>query len=195
MKRFEWILAALPLVGCSSTSSPAPGNLPDTGVGSSSGATGGSSGAGAASCTGSPVVWEDDGTTHCASSGEAIFGSDTILNPLDGGPETMLTLELVATQDNTSYGFTFIVDTSAPTINGTYSCTPVGASVAELTYNEIGVFSTSVVSFSITVTVTPTDGGHAVATGTFSAQLAVTDGGTKTLSNGTFDLPVTYESQ
>jgi hypothetical protein len=34
------------------------------------------------------------------------------------------------------------------------------------------------------------DGG-AVATGTFSATLNVTDGGTKVLSQGTFSLPVT----
>src|SRR6202453_4605801 len=158
MKHIGWLLGAtLQLVGCSATSSPGPGNLHSGGVGSSSGAAGSSSGAGAASCTGSPVVWQDDGTTHCASSGEAIFGSDTILNPLDGGPETQLSLELVATQNNTSYGFSFSVGTSAPTINGTYGCTPDSAAVAELTYNEVGVFSTSVVSFSITVAVTPTE--------------------------------------
>jgi hypothetical protein len=40
------------------------------------------------------------------------------------------------------------------------------------------------------VTLAPTDGGM-VAVGTFSADLSVLDGGTKTLSNGTFDIPVT----
>jgi hypothetical protein len=195
MKHVGWLLGAtLQLVGCSSTSSPGPANLPDAGVGSGSGGGGGSSGAGAVSCSGSPVVWKDDGTTHCASSAEANLGASTSLNPVDGGPETETSMELVVIQNDIPETLSIIVTTSGP-ISGTYSCTPEPTSVAELTYEEVGVFSASVVSCSITLTVTPTDGGPAIATGTFSAQLTVNDGGMKTLSDGTFDLAVTTDSQ
>jgi hypothetical protein len=57
-----------------------------------------------------------------------------------------------------------------------------------------GGFSTTPASCTVAVTLTPDDGGvdgGSVATGTFSAMLNVTDGGTKVLSQGTFSLPVT----
>jgi hypothetical protein len=191
MKHVGWLLGAgLQLTACSSTSTPSAGNLPGTGAGGLDATAGSTTGA---SCTASPVAWKEDGTPHCASSGEAILGSNTIRSPFDGGPVVETSLEVVATQNATPYTFSFIV-TSDSSIDGTYSCAP-GPSSAELTYDDIGVFSTTVVSCSVTVTVAPTDAGTFVTTGTFSAQLAVTDGGTKTLSDGTFDLPVTPGTQ
>jgi hypothetical protein len=192
MKRIGWLLGAgLHLAGCSSTSTPSTGNVPDTGVGGRDGSAGTTTGS---SCTGSPVVWKEDGTTHCASTAEAILGSNTTLNPFDGGPVVETSLEVVVEQNDTRDTFSFIVTSSLP-LGGTYDCTPGPTSVVELTYEDLGLFSTSVVSCSVSVTLTPTDAGTFVTTGTFSAQLTVSDGGTKILSDGTFDLPVTTESQ
>ena len=142
-------------------------------------------------CTGSPVVWKDDGTTHCASTAEAILGTSTTDNPFDGGPILETSLEVVTVQDETSNTFGFIV-TSAGALGGSYDCTPSGGSVVEITYEEVGAYSATVVSCTLTVTLTPTDGGM-VAVGTFSALLSIPDGGTKTLSDGTFDIPVTVD--
>jgi hypothetical protein len=188
--RGELWAAALLLVGCGSSSSTGPTGVPSpSGVGSHEGGTAGSSGAGAGSCTASPVVWKDDGTTHCASTAEAILSTNTPTNPFDGGPSPETSLAIVTTQGATSYTFAIIV-TSAGALGGTYDCTPSGAGVVEITYDDLGVYSTTVVSCSLSVTLAPTDGGM-VAVGTFSADLSVLDGGTKTLSNGTFDIPVT----
>jgi hypothetical protein len=179
--------AALLLIGCSSSSTGT-----GTSVGTQEGGTTGSSGTGTTSCAGSAVVWKDDGVTHCASTSEAILGTNTTLNPLDGGPLVETSLELVTTQGATAYTFGFIVTTSGA-LDGSYDCAPSPTSAVEITDDEIGVYSTTVVSCSLTVTLTPTDAGATIATGTFSALLKVSDGGTKMLTDGTFNLPVTRE--
>jgi hypothetical protein len=178
--------AALLLIGCQSSSTTGPAAAS---VGGHEGGTSGSSGAGTGSCAGSPVVWKDDGTTHCASTAEAILATTTARNPFDGGPTVETSLEVVTTQLSTSYTFGFIITTSAA-LGGTYDCTASPASVVEITYDDVGVYSTTVVSCTLTVSLTPTDGGT-LAVGTFSAVLSVSDGGTKTLSDGTFNIPVT----
>jgi hypothetical protein len=199
--RGERLGAALLLIGCSSSSAgPAtPSGTQEGGTIGSSGAgttgssgSSGSSGTGTTSCAGSPVVWKDDGVTHCASTSEAILSTNTTLNPLDGGPLVETSLELVTTQGATAYTFGFIV-TSSGSLGGSYDCTPSPTSSVEITDDDIGVYSTTVVSCDLTVTLTPTDAGATIAAGTFSALLKVSDGGTKMLTDGTFNLPVTPE--
>jgi hypothetical protein len=84
----------------------------------------------------------------------------------------------------------------APLGGDDYSCSVGSPNFVEISYDEVGDggFSTTAASCTVTVTLTPDDGGvdgGSVATGTFSAMLNVTDGGTKVLSQGTFSLPVT----
>jgi hypothetical protein len=138
---------------------------------------------------GSLAVWKEDGTTHCATSGEAIVGSSSAENLLDGGRLLYTSLEVVLLQSNSTETVGFIV-TSDATLDGTYSCMPSSSSVGELTYDDPGVFSTTVATCDITVTLTPAGDGGMTVSGTFSAVLNVTGGGTKTLSDGTFSMSV-----
>jgi hypothetical protein len=186
-----WAVALL-LIGCGSSGSTGKAGIPSgTGVGPHEGGTAGSSGSGTGtgSCATSPVVWKDDGTTRCASTAEAILSTNTPTNPFDGGPSPETSLEVVTIQTAAAFTFSLIV-TSAGALGGTYDCTASPAGLVEISYDDVGVFSTTVVSCSVTVTLTPADGGT-IAVGTFSAVLSVTDGGTKTLSDGTFDIRVT----
>jgi hypothetical protein len=148
------------------------------------------------SCGDSPAVWQEDGTTLCATSGEAILSTNTTLNPFDGGPVVETSLEVLLLKPTTSYDVSFIV-TSSEGLGGSYACTPSPTSVAEFNYDEVGVFSTTTTSCSISVMLAPLDGGAPdgglMATGTFSAVLAVTDGGTKKISAGTFTYPWTSQ--
>jgi hypothetical protein len=174
------------LVGCSSSSAPPS----DATARDGSAATGGDAG----SCSDSPAVWKEDGTTRCGTSGDAILSTTTVTTPYDGGPIIETSLEVAILQPTTAYDFSFVV-TSSTGVGGTYECAGSPTSVAQFTYDEVGVFSTSTTSCSLSVTLTPIDGGAPdggmVATGTFSAVLAVIDGGTKTISDGTFAFPVT----
>ena len=84
----------------------------------------------------------------------------------------------------------------APLGGDNYGCSVGSPNLVEISYDEVGAggFSTTPASCTVTVTLTPDDGGvdgGSVATGTFSATLNVTDGGTKVLSQGTFTVPVT----
>jgi hypothetical protein len=178
------------LTGCSSSSSVPPADAGATDAGSGVGTMKGTSSAEAGSCAGSPAVWKDDGDTRCATGGEAILSTNHILGP-DGGAVTETTLEVVLLEAGSSNTFSLSV-TSSEGIDGTYGCAPLPTSVVEIVYDEVGVYSTTVASCSVMVTLTPVDGGM-VATGTFSALLTVSDGGMKTLSDGTFTFPVTAE--
>ena len=189
-------LAALSLACSSSSSGP-----PSTASGAQDGAAAGNGGsdanaggATAGSCAASPVTWLDDGVMRCASLATGTLGYDTF-HGVDGGNVTQANLEIVILQSNTSYIFGLILGGPAP-LGGDYSCSVGSPNTVELSYDEVGVggFSTSPASCTVTVTLTPDDGGvdgGSVATGTFSAMLNVTDGGTKVLSQGTFSLPVT----
>ena len=83
-----------------------------------------------------------------------------------------------------------IEQASDGSLDGTYTCVPSPSSVGQLTYDEPGVFSTTVASCNITVTLTPMGDAGMTVSGTFSAVLNVTGGGTKTLSDGTFTMSV-----
>jgi|HubBroStandDraft_6_1064221.scaffolds.fasta_scaffold64339_4 hypothetical protein len=194
--RFEGLVIATALwIGACGSSGAGGPTTPSSGTGngaiSGSGSTSGSS---TESCgMGSLAVWKEDGTTHCATSGEAIIGSSTAENVLDGGRLLYTSLEVVLLQSSSTESFGFIV-TSDGALDGTYSCMPSPSSVGELTYDEPGVFSTTVASCDITVTLTPTGDGGMTVSGTFSAVLNVTGGGTKTLSDGTFTMSVVESS-
>jgi len=187
--RLERLVVATTLwIGaCGSSGSTASSSGTVQGATSGSGSNSGSS---TASCgTGSLAVWKEDGTTHCAASGEAIVGSSTAENVLDGGRLLYTSLEVVLLQNSSMESFGFIV-TSDGSLDGTYTCVPSPSSVGQLTYDEPGVFSTTVASCNITVTLTPMGDAGMTVSGTFSAVLNVTGGGTKTLSDGTFTMSV-----
>jgi hypothetical protein len=196
--RFEGLIiaTALWIVACGSSGSNGSTGPNTSSSGTVKGATSGSgsdSGSSTESCgMGSLAVWKEDGATRCATSGEAILGSSTAENFLDGGRLLYTSLEVVLIQNNSTESFGFIV-TSDGSLDGTYNCMPSSSS-GQLTYDEPGVFSTTVASCDITVTLTPTGDGGMSASGTFSAVLNVTGGGTKTLSDGTFSMSVVEES-
>jgi hypothetical protein len=189
-------LASLSL-GCSSSPSKSPSpttGAQDAGGNSGAGSTSSSGGATAGSCAGSPVTWLDDGATHCASTASGSIGLNTF-HGVDGGDMTQANLEMVILQSNSSYIFGLIVGGPAP-LGGAYSCTVGDPNLVEISYDEVGTggFTTTAASCAVMVTLTPEDGGAdggSIATGTFSATLNVTDGGTRVLSEGTFSLPVT----
>jgi hypothetical protein len=189
MRFFSSVLGAgLFLIGCSSGNAPQPTN---TGGATDDGGktTVGSTGSDAGTCGDAPASWKEDGVLRCATSGEAILSTSTARDPYDGGPVVETSLEVAILQGTTPYIFSFIVTTS-DALGGTYTCVAGPTSNVQLDYDEVGVFSSTTSSCTVTVTLTPTDGGM-TATGTFSAQLAVTDGGVKTLSDGTFTFGVT----
>ena len=189
MRLYGSILAVgLMISGCSSNNS-APQPAAGAGNDGSAATTTGSTGSDAGSCGDSPAVWKEDGALRCGTSGEAILSTNTTLNPFDGGSDVDTSLEVVILQPTTSYIFSFIVTTS-DTFGGTYTCAPGTTSNVEFEYDEVGVFTSTTSSCSVSVTLTAVDGGM-IATGTFSAELAVTDGGVKTLSDGTFTFAVT----
>jgi hypothetical protein len=186
-------MTTLTLVGCGSTSPPGSKSASgaSTGDTGSTGAPAGSSGQ-ATSCAASAVSWKEDGAEHCSQTAEAIEGTTTAEDVLDGGRETYTTLEVVVDQLNTAYIFTFSV-TSSSSLDGTYGCTASPIQNAELVYDEVGGFSATVASCNIVVNLTAVADGGMVASGTFSAVLNVTDGGTKMLTDGMFSLPVAME--
>jgi hypothetical protein len=190
-------LASLSL-GCSSSPSKSPstttGGQDGAGGNGGTGSDASSGGAAAGSCAGSPVTWLDDGAMHCASLATGTIGLTTY-HGADGGNVTQATLEMVILQSNSSYIFSLVMGGPAP-LGGAYSCTVGDTNLVEISYDEVGAggFSTTAASCAVMVTLTPEDGGAdggSIATGTFSATLNVTDGGTKVLSEGTFSLPVT----
>jgi hypothetical protein len=189
-------LAALSLA-CSSSSSGSPpiaSGAQDAAASGDGGPEANTGGATAGACVGSPVTWRDDGVMHCASQASGTLGYTTF-HGADGGNMTQADLEIAVLQSNTSYIFGLIVGGPAP-LGGDYTCSTGSGSpdLVELSYDEVGGFSTTPASCTVTVTLTPDDGGvdgGSVVTGTFSATLNVTDGGTKVLSDGTFSIPVT----
>jgi hypothetical protein len=129
---------------------------------------------------------------HCASLASGTLGYNTF-HGVDGGTMTQADLEIVILQSSSSYIFSLIVGGPAP-LGGDYSCAVGSPNLVEISYDEVGVFSTTSAGCAVTVMLTADDGGvdgASVATGTFSATLNVTDGGTKVLSQGVFSVPVT----
>ncbi len=187
------LAAALFVLGCSSSSATHPttdaGNTTD---GGSAATPVGTTGGDADSCGSSPAAWLDDGVLRCGTTGEAIFNTNNATNPEDGGTVVESSLDVVIVQGNTPFTFSIIVTTSE-SFGGSYTCVAGPTSVVELQYDDVGVFTSVTSSCSVNVTLTPSGDGGMIAAGTFSAQLTLSDGGVKTLSDGTFTFAVTNE--
>ena len=178
------------------SSSAAPGVL-DGGASGTGGLDANTADVIASSCAGKPVAWLDDGVVHCASSATGTLGQATYRG-VDGGNVTQEDLEIVILQSNPSSIFSLIVGGPAPLGGDDYSCSLESSSLVQISYHELGDggFSTTPASCTVSVTLRPDDGGvdgGSVATGTFSAVLNVSGGGTKALSQGAFTVFVTSE--
>jgi hypothetical protein len=124
------------------------------------------------------MSWLDDGTQACAVSALATF-DDTPLY-------TMFSLTGATTTVGISFGVSTVLAPGA--IGGSYSCVPLDSLSVTFSYkqeqNNIGA-----TSCELTLNAQGTAGVH--ATGTFSAMFVTTGGGTKSVTNGVFDAPVT----
>jgi hypothetical protein len=150
------------------------------GSGGAAKAEGGASGCPPGASGGGTISWLDDGTQECAVSATATF--------VNTSQYTRFSLTGAATPLGISLGVSTVL---APgPIGGTYSCAPLDSVSVTFLYkqgqNEIGT-----ASCALTLNMQGAAGVH--ATGTFSATFTpwTTDGGTKSLTNGVFDVPVT----
>ena len=155
------------------------------GCGSGSGGKSGGEG-GAGSCTasltpGASMSWDENGAFQCAADVGATGLSSATLNLVN----------LVGSQPS-GEGLAFGVTTPGTPIDGAYSC---GASTTDtVTFNyQQGQTPTFASTCSITVTSSGGDGGTR-ATGTFSGVFD-TPSGTKTITNGAFDAPITIVTE
>jgi hypothetical protein len=125
------------------------------------------------------MSWLDDGQQQCATIVSATY---------DTGSASSI-FEIVGSEAS-GPGVAFGVETTVGglTIAGSYSCGVTGDFIATLNYQE---GSTPAFAASCSITVNSADGAGGVpATGTFSATLTLSAGGTKTISNGVFTSPV-----
>jgi len=121
------------------------------------------------------MSWLDDGTPVCADS-DATF-ADTPLY-------TMFSLNGVATTNRIDIDVGTVL---APgPIVGSYACVPLDSLSVSFLYT----LGQAAMTCEITLNMQGTPGVH--ATGTFSATLWPADGGTKMITNGVFDAPVTF---
>ncbi len=124
------------------------------------------------------MSWLDDGTQECAASVRATFADTPIYTTfsLTGATPTLAI----------SFGVSTVL---APgPIGGSYSCVPLDSLSGTFSYTQ-GQTNVAAHSCQLTLNMKGTDGVH--ATGTFSATLITADGGTKSITNGVFDAPVT----
>lgn len=128
------------------------------------------------------ILWTDDGTQNSADGkAEALVAGGTIgfaLNVAD-----------VAHSNNLSVNVT--AASAADWKAGTYKCPSGGAAIGYI-HSPSGGVTLTPATCSVTVTDTGAVGG-AHLKGTFEATFTVSTGGTKTLSNGSFD--VAYRPQ
>jgi hypothetical protein len=173
MNMREGVAAALSLGVALAVSGCGSGGAATKGEGGVSGCQPSASGLGMMS-------WLDDGTQECAVSALATF---------DGTPRTLFMLTGATTTVGLGLGITSSPQRPAP-IGGTYSCAGNdGGLEATLNYTQGTTNNTFATVCQITVNMQGTAGLH--ATGTFSATLMPAAGGTKLITNGVFDAPVT----
>ncbi len=126
------------------------------------------------------MSWLDDGKLECAVSALATFDSTTTL--------TLFMLTGATTTVGLGFGVTATQGPAA--IGGTYSCAGNdGGLDATLNYTQGTTNNTFAQSCAFTLNMQGTAGVH--ATGTFSATLMPASGGTKSITDGVFDAPVT----
>ncbi|HEY4188767.1 MAG TPA: hypothetical protein VGP07_27110 [Polyangia bacterium] len=149
----------------------------------SGGAPGGlRGGAGGTTATGSgSMTWKDDGAAHGASFATGVLARTSVTDLLE-----------VSGADTAGMAIAFALSTPTPIAAAPFTCAQVGTNgiIVSLVYTTTGNATNSTQSCAINLaTVGTTTGAHAI--GTFSAVIALTAGGTKTLSDGQFDLPLT----
>ena len=165
------LVVALVAVGCGS---------------GSSGKSGGGGEGGAGSCTasltpGASMSWDENGAFQCAADVGATGVSSATLNLVN----------LVGSQPS-GEGLAFGVTTPGTPIDGAYSCGASTTDTVSFNYQQ-GQTPTFASTCSITVTSSGGDGGTR-ATGTFSGVFD-TPSGTKTITSGAFDAPITIVTE
>lgn len=124
------------------------------------------------------MSWLDDGTQECAVSALATF---------DNTPQlTIFSLTGATTTLGIGFGVSTVLGPGA--IGGSYSCAPLDSLIVTFNYTQ-GQTNTFAGSCELTLNMQGTAGVH--ATGKFSATLMTAAGGTKSITNGVFDAPVT----
>ena len=145
-------------------------------------AGGGKRDAGPGSClalspAGAKLSWEDNGTPECAVvviATHTTNASQDFLEIVSGG--------------STGLGIALTVVSYASPLGGTYNC----KTDAGYTSQYVDFVYTGGILVDCTVTITNSGTpGSANAVGTFSAVFTVAGGGTTTITNGSFDTPVT----
>jgi len=175
------ILTLAVAAGCGSS-----GSTPDGGHGGTNGGggAGGSGDGGAASCSaiqpaGAKMSWMDDGTFQCALvivTGRMTSSSQDFLEIIG------------STSGGVGAGLT--VNASPGPLSGTYHCKNDGGAsglFVDFVYTAPQAGQLQDCTITIDAAGTP---GSANARGSFSATFTTTGGGTKQITQGTFDTPV-----
>lgn len=181
MPRLHWLLGAL-IAGCSSSTGgdagAADATSPDVGSAPIVDAPR-SGGDAAVGCTaGTQVAWVDDGVQRCAISAIAALGI--------GSTDT---LDITAADVN-GYTFSLLVGAAHPfTAPQSFTCgQPMESVIVELTTTYPNGSTGTVTSCSVNVAQLGAVGGGN-AKGSFAAVMAISTGGTKTITNASFDVP------
>jgi hypothetical protein len=151
-----------------------------SGCGSGGGAK---SDAAAGSCAasftpGASMTWLDDGASECAQEVSAVLDSTATLDLLN----------IVGSQAS-GVGIAFGISTNGVAIGGTYTCGDLTNRTVAVSFNYQQGSTPNLVS-TCTIDVTSAGGPGVKASGTFSAVVTLTGGGTKTVTNGAFDAPL-----
>jgi hypothetical protein len=181
MPRLHWLLGVL-IAGCSSSGGNDAGTADARTVDAGSvpivDARPGTGDAPVGCTAGTQIAWVDDGVQRCAISAIAVLGV--------GATDT---LDITAADVN-GYGFSLLVGGAHPfTAPQTFTCgAPTPTALVELTTTYPNGTTGTVTSCSVNVTQVGVVAGDK-AQGTFSAVMAVSSGGTKTITNASFDVP------
>jgi hypothetical protein len=137
------------------------------------------SGDGAGPLGGGVMTWKEGGTPHTAQFATAAFAHSASLDLLN----------VVGSEPNLGLAFG-IGAKPPPLVTGQYACGGTGYPIVSLTYT-----GTEGQMFTCAIDLTAlgaTAGSHAV--GTFSATLGVAGGGSKVITEGRFDVPMTVST-
>lgn len=127
------------------------------------------------------MSWTDDGVMECA---DLVIADRNTSSSLDF-------IEIIGSNSK-GLGVGLTVSVVPPaSLGGTYTCNGDAGLAVIFTYTTNT--STNNPQMTCTITLTnPGAPGGANATGTFSATVSPPTGGTKTITNGTFDVPVMF---
>jgi hypothetical protein len=143
-------------------------------------ASDGATGCPASFSPGASMAWQDDGKTECAQIVSATYEAGTA--------STIFTI-VGSTSSGLGLSFGVSSTTGGVAIGGSYICGVSGNVNGTFEYQQ---GSTATFATTCSFTINSADGaGGTPATGTFSATLNPSSGGTKSISNGTFTTPVT----